>query len=497
MISDSIRWQIQAWHGALLILTTSILLFAFWDHEKNQRFSRLDEKLQNALLSALPATQLGMANGNRPHDKRSGWFEPEKDEGFGELLFGDPPLPPPHERKMPPPEQRNRPEVERARQFLTKLESSNIYVVAMRGDRSEITRTLNTPAFVPPPSANETEGESHFRTRDGFRELIHYKPRQDVLIVGAGIADLNDTLKSLAAFLVGIGGGVVGLGLVGGWWLASRAIRPLAEISATAERIAEGDLTQRIDTHEAKSELGRLATLLNHTFERLHNTFEQQAQFTADASHELRTPISVIMAQTELALMRDRSPEEYREALESCYRSGEQMKSVVNSLLELAQMDAGNLDLHLKVVDLAEVIQDAVRFVEPLAEQRQDTVSADLETVYAKIDDLKIQQVMTNLLTNAIKHNPDGCIVQVSLTVEDAHAVIRVFDDGTGVPAEILPRVFERFVRADKARSRADGSSGLGLSIVKAIVEAHGGSIIASRLEPKGTEFRVRLPIET
>jgi two-component system OmpR family sensor kinase len=104
---------------------------------------------------------------------------------------------------------------------------------------------------------------------------------------------------------------------------------------------------------------------------------------------------------------------------------------------------------------------------------------------------------MTNLLTNAIKHNPDGCIVQVSLTVEDAHAVIRVFDDGTGIPAEILPRVFERFVRADKARSRADGSSGLGLSIVKAIVEAHGGSIIASRLEPKGTEFRVRLPIET
>jgi heavy metal sensor kinase len=327
--------------------------------------------------------------------------------------------------------------------------------------------------------------------------LIHYKPRQDVLIVGAGIADLNDTLKSLAAFLVGIGGGVVGLGLVGGWWLASRAIRPLAEISATAERIAEGDLTQRIDTHEAKSELGRLATLLNHTFERLHNTFEQQAQFTADASHELRTPISVIMAQTELALMRDRSPEEYREALESCYRSGEQMKSVVNSLLELAQMDAGNLDLHLEVVDLAEVIQDAVRFVEPLAEQRKDTVSADLETVYAKIDDLKIQQVMTNLLTNAIKHNPDGCIVQVSLTVEDAHAVIRVFDDGTGIPAEILPRVFERFVRADKARSRAGGSSGLGLSIVKAIVEAHGGSIIASRLEPKGTEFRVRLPIET
>jgi two-component system, OmpR family, sensor kinase len=495
MISDSIRWQIQAWHGALLILTTSILLFAFWDHEKQQKFSRLDEKLQNALLSALPATQFGLANDSSSQDGRSGWFEPIEEEGIGELLFGDPHLPPHPPHRGPRPEQRNRPEVVRARQFLNTLETSEIYVVAMRGDRREITRTLNAPAIVPPPDETTPEGESKFRTRDGFRELIHFKPKKDVLIVGSGIADLNDTLKSLAAFLVGIGGGVVGLGLVGGWWLASRAIRPLAEISATAERIAEGDLTQRIDTHEAKSELGRLASLLNHTFERLHNTFEQQAQFTADASHELRTPISVIMAQTELALMRERSPEEYREALESCQRSGEQMKTVVNSLLELAQMDAGNLELHLEVVDLAEVIQDAVRYVEPLAEQRQDTVLADLETIYVKIDDLKIQQVMTNLLTNAIKHNPDGCTVQISLTLEDTLALIRVKDDGNGIPSEVLPRVFERFVRADKARSRSEGSSGLGLSIVKAIVEAHDGTIQVSSAENKGTEFIIRLPV--
>jgi two-component system, OmpR family, sensor kinase len=489
----SIRWQIQAWHGALLVLITSVLLFSFWGYEQQQRYSRIDERLQAALLMALPVTHIDRGPGGGPKGGPPRREELELELGFGGFLFTDP-----QRRGGPPPprEERDRPETTRAREYLSALEKTNLYVVAINDRKREIVRTANAPPTVPPPAKAGSDGETQTRMRDGFRELIHFRPRQDMVIVGTSVADVTAALRKLALSLLGIGSAVVGVGLLGGWWLASRAMRPIAEISATAEMIADGDLTRRIDTHGAQSELGRLASLLNHTFERLHDTFEQQAQFTADASHELRTPISVILAQTELALMRERSPGEYREALEACQRSGAQMKAVVNSLLELARLDAGDLDLKPTVIDLAEVLQAAVLFIKPLAEQRQATVLADLESVHAKADGDKLQQVATNLLTNAIKHNPEGGTVRVSLSSEGAEAVIRVSDNGSGIPADVLPRVFERFVRADKARSRPEGSTGLGLSIVKAVVEAHGGTVTASSSESKGSEFVVRLPIE-
>ena len=492
MIADSIRWQIQAWHGALLVLITTILLTFFWGYERAQRLSRVDERLQSALLMVLPAAQFEL----RQEEGHEGARPPPFEMGFGDFLF-DEGIQPPHEERRPPRDpkgQRERPEILRAKQYLSTLEATSIYTVALNDRHHEVMRTSNAPGIVYPPDSPGTDGESRFRTRSGYRELMHFRPRKDVLIVGTSISDVTVALQKLALRLLGIGLGVVALGLLGGWWLASRAIRPIAEISATAERIAEGDLTQRVETHGAKSELGRLAALLNHTFERLHNTFEQQAQFTADASHELRTPISVILAQTELALMRDRSAEEYREALECCHRSGEQMKTVVNALLELARMDAGDVNLQTEDCDVAEVVKEAILYVEPLAEQRQVSIQAELEPLSIKADKEKLKQVLTNLLTNAIKHNSDGCAVSVELLSQGDMAIIRVSDNGAGIPEAILPYVFERFVRADKARSRSEGSTGLGLSIAKAIVDAHGGSISVSSVEGQGAEFVVRLP---
>ena len=381
------------------------------------------------------------------------------------------------------------------REYLKSLEKSPVYHVAWNHDRGEMSRSANAPRNVPPHDEMLNAGATISRTRDGFRELIHFQPRGDSALLGTSIAEVEAAMKKMALYLTGIGAGVVAAGLLGGWWLATRAIRPIAEISATAERIAEGDLTKRIDTHGAKSELGRLASLLNHTFERLHDTFEQQAQFTADASHELRTPISVILAQTELALMRDRTPEEYREALESCHRSGEQMKQVVNSLLELARMDSGEFALHREPVDLAVVVRDAMLFVEPLVQQRDGEIIANLEQITGEVDAAKLQQVVSNLLSNAIKHNPDGCKVNVNLKQDEDWAVLSVRDEGDGIAPDVLPHVFERFFRADRARSRVDGSTGLGLSIAKAIVEAHGGTITARSTPGQGSEFVVRLPV--
>ncbi len=494
MFSDSIRWQIQAWHGALLLLITSVLLFSFYGYERQRRITQVDERLRSTLMMVLPALTPGRSRPRDappppPRERRDMSF----DSVFGDFLFGEPDARP--EDRRPPERGGREAEIANGLGELRRLESTPIYTVAWNPEFKEMTRSVNAPkSTVPPHDETLPPGTTLSRTRDGFREIIHFQLRGESALMGTSIQDIDAAMRKLAAFLTAVGGGVVTIGLLGGWWLASRAIRPIAEISAAAEKIADGDLTRRIETHGAKSELGRLAVLLNHTFERLHNTFEQQAQFTADASHELRTPVSVILAQTELALMRDRSAEEYREALESCHRSGEQMKQVVNSLLELARMDSGESVMNCAPCYLEEVVEDAIRFVEPLVQQREGEIVADLEEITISVDAQKIQQVVSNLLSNAIKHNPEGCKVHVNLKQEGDASVLSVRDEGEGIPPYILPRVFERFFRADKARSRADGSTGLGLAITKAIVEAHGGTLTATSTPGQGSEFIVRLP---
>lgn len=491
MFSHSIRWQIQAWHGALLVLMSSVLLFAFYGYERQQRVTRIDDRLRTTLMMVLPALRPGheVARGGPPQPPAQ--MDPLMDDFFGVFPFGEPM----EGGRRPPPGAPLRNDHEREKIYLKSLDKSSIYYVLYNGSHIETARSANAPKIVPPHDERLDAGETFSRTRDGKRELLHFQPNGESVIFGTSLTAVDEAMRKLALYLTIIGAGVVTTGLLVGWWLAGRALRPISDISAAAEKISEGDLTKRINTDETKSELGRLAVLLNQTFERLHDTFEQQAQFTADASHELRTPVAVILAQTELALMRDRSPEEYREALECCQRSGEQMKHVVNSLLELARMDSGESVMNLAPNYLEEVVEDAIRFVGPLAEQRSGEIVADLEEINAMIDAPKIQQVVSNLLSNAIKHNPDGCKVYVTLKQDGADAVLTVRDEGEGIPPEMLPRVFERFFRVDKARSRADGSTGLGLSIVKAIVEAHGGTITATSTSGEGSEFIVRLPI--
>lgn len=201
----------------------------------------------------------------------------------------------------------------------------------------------------------------------------------------------------------------------------------------------------------------------------------------------------MILAQSELALMRERHVEEYRAALESCQRAGEQMKKVVNALLVLAELDAGDFDLQLGTHDLAEVIRGALTFMAPLAAERGHTLVEALQTVRVRMDADRMRSVLTNLLTNAMKHNPPGRTVRVSLSKEGRDAVIRVADDGCGISAEVLPKIFDRFVRGDAARSGGEGSTGLGLAITKAIVEAHGGSLSVTSDGATGSEFVVRL----
>ncbi len=289
---------------------------------------------------------------------------------------------------------------------------------------------------------------------------------------------------------------VLAFALGGGWWLTTRAIRPIEDISAAASRIAEGNLSERINVAETDSELGRLASVLNSTFARLEAAFGEQRQFTADASHELRTPLAVIISEAQTTLARERGAAEYRESIAVCLDAAQQMRRFAESLLQLARFDAGQEPIRRSAVDLAENARVCVRRVGPLAEERGIKIRCDLGPAKTFGDADRLGQLITNLLTNAIHYNKPNGEIRVNTRSENGGAVLTVADSGQGIAAEDVPHVFERFYRADKSRSRAEGRSGLGLAICKAIVDSHGGSIDVSSQPGAGTTFTVRLPAD-
>jgi heavy metal sensor kinase len=330
------------------------------------------------------------------------------------------------------------------------------------------------------------------QTMGKFRDMIQTLPPGETIRVGCFIAPEMRELKITGLKLIGVGGIILFFGLAGGWWLVSRAIRPIEQISSTAVKISAGDLSQRINVAEAESELGQLAAVLNSTFARLAAAFAQQQQFTSDAAHELRTPVSVMLTQAQTALNRERTAPEYRDTVEACQRAAQRMRRLIESLLALARLDAGQEPMKRLDFDLSKTARDCVELIRPLADERGVKILCDLSAIKCAGDSERLAQVITNLLTNAIQHNkPDG-EVRITAQMQNGMAVLTVSDTGAGISAEDLPRVFERFYRADKSRST--GGNGLGLAIAKAVVEAHGGTIDVASEENVGTTFTVRLP---
>ncbi|MFV1959827.1 MAG: sensor histidine kinase, partial [Planctomycetota bacterium] len=251
---------------------------------------------------------------------------------------------------------------------------------------------------------------------------------------------------------------------------------------------------ERIDVGGTKTELGLLARTLNEAFDRLQAAFERQAKFTADASHELRTPLSVIRCNAELALRRPHSKEEYVDALAVGLRAATRMQEIVDRLLRLARADADSIDSKRMPVDLGVLVREAATSFEPLAAHRGVSIHVETKSVVVEGDEDQLRDVLDNLLSNAVAHGKEGGRVDVRVRTEGDAACLEVEDDGPGIPAADLPHVFDRFYRVDRARSRARGGSGLGLSICRAIVVGHGGRIELESRPGAGTTVVVRLP---
>jgi heavy metal sensor kinase len=376
--------------------------------------------------------------------------------------------------------------------FLDESDADGFYYVVWRRDGTEVARSTNAPPGLLKPSRAPGGDHPAPAMMGSFRLMYHFTPPGEVVAVGRTMTPEFRGLRHTAWTLCSVGGGVLVLGLAGGWWLATRAIHPIHDISATAAKISGGDLSQRISATDRESELGQLATGLNATFARLEAAFAQQKQFASDAAHELRTPVSVLLTQTQSALNRDRSGDEYRQTLQACERAAKRMRRLIEALLELARLDAGQEQMTQMRFDLAELVRERIEEIRPLAEQRHIQIESDLPPMECRGDRERLGQVVTNLLTNAVHYNRDEGRIRVNLEAQNGSLTLGVEDTGQGISADELPNLFKRFYRTDT--SRADGRSGLGLAISKAIVEAHAGSIQVTSQIDKGTRFEVRLP---
>jgi heavy metal sensor kinase len=359
------------------------------------------------------------------------------------------------------------------------------------------------PSLVPPlkaPAGQESLREEHltedselmifampFTAKNGGRYVIE---------VGSSNQEIERVLHGLLlAIAVGLPA-MVAIAIAGGYLLMRRALRPVDEITQSAERITSRNLNERLPAPQTGDELERLSVALNRMIARLDESFQHIHRFSADASHELRTPLTILRGELEAAAQQPLITPELRETLGSALEETERLSRIVESLMAISRLDAGEARVELEHFDLAELTSSATEQMRLLAEDKDIALRCDAERlVRVEGDPARLKQVIVNLVDNAIKYTPAGGLVGVKVSATNGRAVLEVNDNGVGIPAEAAPHIFERFYRVDKARSRQMGGSGLGLSIVKAIVTAHGGQVKVESVEGGGSRFFVELPI--
>ena len=441
----SIKWRLQLWYGLILVSVLVGLGATAYQLERGRQFGRIDDELHrrfDLLVRALHRPP------HRPDPGEPPFNRPPPDQ----ISDGNPPGPDsPQPQVLPPPPKLTLPP--QAEVLFGTNDPGNFYFAISDRNGREIVRAGDVPStivfgtpdwlrenqFAPP---KELKTPPTAWSIDGFREIDDQTPMGDQIRVGCSLQPVLRELHHTALNLAAFGGLILLVGLAGGWWFVSRALRPISEISSTAIKISAGDLSQRINTAETKSELGQLAAVLNSTFGRLETAFAQQKQFAADAAHELRTPVSVILTQTQTALNRERDAAGYKQTVEACLRAARRMRTLIESLLELARFDAGQEVLKRVPFDFSKTILDAAELVRPLAEEQGVKLLCELSPSEIIGDPDRLAQVVLNLVTNAIQYNRQDGEVRLQLTREKGLAILKISNTGPGIPPDDLPRIF-------------------------------------------------------
>ncbi len=338
-------------------------------------------------------------------------------------------------------------------------------------------------------------GDDQIRSYYGSVDLSRSRG-QVVVQVAASLQPLSAANREVLFLLLGtvlLGSAASALGA---GWLASSSVTPVDEITQQAQGIQPGMVGQRITEHADVVEFAGLVKVLNGMLERLDRTFETQRRMIADAGHDLRTPLTAMQGEIEVALRGERSPADYKTTLSSVLEEVDHLVSISDSLVLLARLDAGALSPERIERDVADLVQRSALRAQARAEGKRDiTIAAPDGGITATVDAKMLTVAVDHLLDNAIKHTPDGTSVHVSVTARDGDLTITVEDDGPGLSEATLSHLFERFYRTDEARSRT-GAAGLGLTIVAAIVSAHSGKVRADASDRGGLRVSMEIPRE-
>lgn len=315
--------------------------------------------------------------------------------------------------------------------------------------------------------------------------------------VAQNMDDFEEALARFRRLLLGLIPAVLCAASLGGYWISRRALLPVDEITRATQEIGGRNLSARLVVPESGDELARLAETLNAMLERIDRALKQIGQFTADASHELRTPVALMRTRAELALRRPRGAEEHRQTIEELHAELVRTSVLVERLMLLARADSGAALARMEKLDSAALVAEVLEQTSVLAEAKLLKLQAELGNAEIVVDgDAQLlRQVVTILIDNAVKYTPAPGRITVRLVQEEGCARLTVADTGIGIEAGELERIFERFYRADKARSRETGGTGLGLAIGRFIAEAHGGTLTAESEAGKGSNFTLMLPL--
>lgn len=334
--------------------------------------------------------------------------------------------------------------------------------------------------------------------------------------VASSLEDVEEALHTLLLILCVTVPSILLIASLGGLFLANKALKPVDRITQTARMITSQNLNQRIQTSKVRDEISRLIDTFNEMISRLDQSFRQIKQFTTDASHELKTPLTILKGEVEVALRKRREPHEYEEILQSNLEEINRMSKIVEDLLLLSKADIGEIRLSREDIPLNQLLGGLTEQMKILAQPKNIEIKMvqegtnGAEEIHVMGDPLRIRELFINLIDNGIKYTEPGGSIVISLSTEKngattsspwedhrkgSYVKITVSDTGIGISEEDQKKIFNRFYRVDKARSREQGGSGLGLSICKWIVEAHQGEITVESEPGKGSSFIVRLPL--
>lgn len=378
-------------------------------------------------------------------------------------------------------------------------------LILFRSDRSlidkggnDVSRALGHAFRSGTPAFASTES---LLNKDNVRVIAFPIHRADrivaTLILGHATGDIQ-AVFNLLYLLGGILGAIsIVISAVAGYYMAKRALEPIQEITSTARGVAAGDLSRRLKSESQDKEIRVLVRVLNKMFADLEASFQGQKRFTADASHELRLPLTILKGEIEVALRHPRSEKEYQQILRQQLGTINRIQHIVNDLLTLARADAGQLEMVQSPVDLSLLLQEVGQQHLILFDSQNVKLNMEIE------DDLEImgessqiERTVMNLLSNAFKHAPEHSTINLSGKAVDGSAIITISDEGAGIAEAQQEHLFERFFRADDARCRKEGEgAGLGLAICKRIVDAHGGDIWVVSQPGEGAAFMIRIPL--